>query len=136
MEIKISFPGGKQVLAEYDGMKVLTDQPVKAGGSGMAPQPFMLFLSSIGTCAGYYVLSFCQSRNIPTEGIRLIQSQEFVSLGKGKHRLAKIKIDIIVPPDFPEKYYDALIRAVDQCAVKKAIYDPPEFEVRTIAKAE
>ena len=33
--------------------------------------------------------------------------------------------DIVVPPEFPEKYHDALIRAADQCAVKKHMENPP-----------
>jgi ribosomal protein S12 methylthiotransferase accessory factor len=36
-----------------------------------------------------------------------------------------------VPPDFPEKYHKALIRAADQCAVKKHFETPPTFEILT-----
>ncbi len=46
--------------------------------------------------------------------------------------LKKIILDIIVPPEFPEKYHKALIKVADQCAVKKTILNPPEFEIRTV----
>jgi ribosomal protein S12 methylthiotransferase accessory factor len=131
MEIRITFPGGKKVNAEYDGFTIRTDQSVKNGGEGSAPEPYMYFLSSIGTCAGIYLVGFCQSRNIPTDGISLVQKNEFVSPSPGKVRLGKVRLEITVPPDFPEKYLDALARVVDQCAVKKTILDPPEFEVHT-----
>ncbi len=66
-EMKISFPGGLRVDAEYKGFVIKTDQPVYSGGDGSAPAPFDLFLASIATCAGIYVLFFCQKRGIPTE---------------------------------------------------------------------
>ncbi|MCI4624938.1 MAG: OsmC family protein [Candidatus Magnetoovum sp. WYHC-5] len=134
MEINITFPGGKRVNAQYGEFTIPTDQSVKAGGDSSAPEPFMYFLSSIGTCAGIYVLSFCQKNNIPTENITLTQRNEFVSDGPGKTRFARVNIDINVPKDFPEKYLDAIIRVADQCAVKKAIMSPPEFHIQTIRK--
>jgi len=134
MEIKISFPGGKKVNAEINGMTVKTDQPVKYGGEGTAPSPFELFLASIGTCAGIFILGFCQERKIPTEGISLIQRIEYAKSLDGKMFMDKIVLEIIVPADFPEKYHNALIKVADQCAVKKAIMNPPKFEVKTVAK--
>ena len=131
MDIIISFPGGKRVDAEFLDFKVMTDQPVKDGGGGAAPGPYMLFLASIGTCAGYYILSFCQNRGLSYEGIKLVQRHEYIQMPDGKVRFDKIVINVLIPPDFPERYYDALVKVAEQCAVKKAIYDPPSFEVKT-----
>lgn len=134
MEMKITFPGGKRVDAEFNGFTVRTDQPAKYGGQGSAPSPFEYFLSSIGTCAGIYVLGFCDERKIPTEGISLVQRLEYGEKEDGKKFLDKIVIEIIVPPDFPEKYNKTLIKVADQCAVKKAIANPPGFVVKTLVK--
>lgn len=131
MEMTITFPGGKRVNAAFDTFTVATDQPPSSGGEGSAPSPFDYFLASIGTCAGIYVLSFCQQRNIATDNISLTQRMEFQPLADGKKRLATVVIDITVPPDFPEKYRHALVKSAELCAVKKAIADPPEFQVRT-----
>jgi putative redox protein len=62
-EIKVTFPGGLRVDAEYKGFVIKTDQPVKHGGSGTAPAPFDLFLASIAACAGFYVVAFCRERD-------------------------------------------------------------------------
>ena len=134
MEIKITFPGGKKVNADVNGQVITTDQPVKYGGEGSAPSPFEHFLASIGTCAGIFVLSFCQERKIPTENISLVERLEYGTNPEGKPFLDKIVIEIIVPPDFPEKYHKALIKVADQCAVKKAIMAPPKFEVKTAVR--
>lgn len=131
MEIKITFPGRKRVDAEMNGYVIRTDQPAKYGGDASAPAPFDYFLASIGTCAGIYVLSFCDERKIPTEGISLVQRLEYGQKETGKKFIEKIVIEITVPASFPEKYLKTLIKVADQCAVKKAIMNPPKFEVKT-----
>jgi ribosomal protein S12 methylthiotransferase accessory factor len=125
----VSFPGGKRVNASYDGFEIATDQAVDSGGDASAPEPFDLFLASIATCAGIYVLSFCQKRNIPYHGISLTQSWE---REEKTNRLAAVRISIEVPSDFPDKYHRALVRAANQCSVKKTMENPPEFTVETV----
>jgi putative redox protein len=127
-EFVIDFPGGARVDAHFGPYTVKTDQPPSGGGEGSAPAPFSLFLASIGTCAGIYVLGFCRQRGLPTEGIRLVQRMESDPL---THRIARVSLDIQLPPGFPEKYKDAVIRSAEQCAVKKAIENPPMFAVTT-----
>ncbi len=134
MDIKITFPGGKKVDAEVNGMVIPTDQPKSEGGEDSAPAPYLHFLASIGTCAGIYVLSFCQERKIPTDKITLIERLEFATNPEGRSFLDTIAIDINVPPDFPEKYHKALVKVADQCAVKKAIMHPPKFAINTVVQ--
>jgi ribosomal protein S12 methylthiotransferase accessory factor len=127
MELVIDFPGGARVDAHFGPYTVQTDQPPAGGGEGSAPTPFSVFLASIGTCAGIYVLGFCKQRGLSTEGIRIIQRVHREPGGM----VAKIDLEIQVPPTFPEKYYDSLIRSAELCAVKKHLEHPPAFEVYT-----
>src|SRR5512136_1348918 len=128
MEMEITFPGGARVDANFGGLTVGTDQPVQGGGSGSAPTPFATFLASIGTCAGIYVLGFCQQRGIPANDIRIVQRM----LSDRMTRLVgQIELDIQLPSDFPEKYKTAVIRSAEQCAVKKHLEHPPVFNVIT-----
>jgi ribosomal protein S12 methylthiotransferase accessory factor len=127
--ISVTFPGGKRVDAEYDGFTFRTDQPREAGGEASAPPPFDLFLASIATCAGIYVKGYCDARGLATEGLGLTVH---VEREPGKARVVRIAIDIKLPPGFPEKHREAVIRAADHCAVKKHLLDPPAFEIRTV----
>ena len=129
--MSVSFPGGKRVNARYNGFEIATDQCVDPGGEGSAPEPFDYFLASLATCAGIYVLSFCQKRNISYDGIRLTQVWEREE--KTNH-LTEVHIEIEVPKDFPERYRDALVRAARQCSVKKVLENPPTFRVETVIK--
>ena len=130
MKIDISFEGGQKVAANFpDGLQMVTDQPGADGTPGAAPSPFAYFLGSIGTCAGIYVLEFCNARNIPTEKVSLTQHIEFELDPQGKRRVSKVSLTINLPPEFPERYQKAIVKAAELCSVKKAIMHPPEFVV-------
>jgi ribosomal protein S12 methylthiotransferase accessory factor len=122
MEMEIVFPGGQQVDALTNGLVIETNQ------DGSAPAPFSLFLASIGTCAGIYVLGFCQQRGLPTDGLKIVQR---MSRNPISHMVEHIELDIQLPPNFPEKYKDAVIRSAELCAVKKHLENPPVFDVHT-----
>ena len=126
MDMEVTFPGGKKVDAEYKGFTIKTDQSKKEGGESSAPEPFSLFLASIGTCTGVYVLEFCKKRDIPTDDIKLV-----LKLNKNRelHLVDKIEIDVQVPNDFPDKYKNAIIKAASLCAVKKHLENPPKIEI-------
>ncbi len=129
--MQVSFPGGLRVEAAYKGFVIQTDQPVYQGGTGTAPAPFDLFLASLAACAGYFVLTFCQERRIATQGLALSMSTEKDPETK---MIRRISIEITLPSGFPEKYKNAVIRAADQCTVKKLIFQPPVFEIITKAQ--
>lgn len=123
--ITVAFPGGKAVDCIVDDFVVHTDQSPTHGGAGAAPEPFALFLASIGACAGFYVLAFCQARNISTEGIELTQANEFDPDG----RLREINLHLKLPGDFPAMYVGAIRAAAASCKVKKVLASPPNVAV-------
>ena len=128
MEMIIDFPGGARVDAHFGPYTVNTDQPPQGGGDGSAPTPFAVFLASMGTCAGIYVLGFCRQRGLSTDGIRIVQrmhSNPFSGM------VSQVDLEIQVPPTFPEKYRPSLIRSAELCAVKKHFEQPPTFEITT-----
>jgi len=124
--MEIVFPGGKKVDALYKGFRIKTDQSKRNGGDGSEPAPFDLFLSSLGTCAGIYVLNFCQKRNIPTEKIKLLLH---IDRNPETWMITKIGIEIQLPPEFPAKYKEAVIKAAELCTVTKHLFKPPKIEV-------
>lgn len=126
--MEVRFPGGMKVEAVFDGFTVLTDQPAAAGGEGKAPSPLDLFLVSLATCSGFYALRFCQERGLSTEGLALTMSPERDLVRK---RIRKIELDVRLPAAFPDKYRDAILRAIDKCSVKRHLAEPPEFVVNT-----
>ena len=131
MDIVMTFPGGKRVDAHLGDLTVATDQPAAAGGSGSAVAPFDLFLASLGTCAGFYVLAYCQARELPTYGLEVVQHVDF---DPDTHLPSHVDIDVTLPPDFPERHRAGVKRAAEHCKVKKALADPPEVRVRVASQ--
>ena len=125
MEIRVQSPGGMRLDAELGGFTVSTDQPEADGGDNSAPSPFDLFLASLATCAGYYVLVFCRQRKLPTGGIVLRMTNDW---NENKHLVEKIGLEISLPADFPAKYHKALLRAAGMCTVKRHLDNPPAFD--------
>jgi putative redox protein len=128
MEMKVYFPGNLRVDAEYKGFTIQTDQPVTGGGDGTAPAPFDLFIASLGTCAGIFMLSFMKQRGIDPQGSGLTLTTE---RDPASGMIAQISFDLHLPQGFPEKYEAAIVRAVDQCSVKRHVHNPPAFTVVT-----
>lgn len=124
--VRVSFPGGKKVDADFGSRVIHTDQPASQGGGDTAPGPFDLFLASLATCAGFYVLSFCQTRGISTDGLELVQHHRF---DETTHRLSRVELTITLPPGFPEKLRSAVVHAASGCKVKRLLMDPPEVVV-------
>lgn len=129
MEIPVKLGEERVVEATVGEYIVRTDQPVEKGGGGSAPSSSDLFLASIAACAGYYVLDFCRERKIPTENIGVTMR---CHRNETIRMLDRIDIEIKLPPEFPDKYEKAVVRAVDLCWVKKHIQNAPTFETYTV----
>lgn len=129
MEMTTRFPGGARVDTEFGPYLVRMDQPPISGGLGLYPTPFEIFLASIGACAGTYVLAFCRQRELPTADLRILQSWERDPVTK---LVRAVRLEIHVPAGFPAKYHTALIRAAEQCSVKKHLETAPQIVLTTV----
>jgi ribosomal protein S12 methylthiotransferase accessory factor len=124
MDMTFTFPGGARVDGHVGPFTIRTDQPPDA----TAPTPFTLFLASIGACVAFYVQAFCRQRDIPVDGIRVMQYNEPAANGL----VPRITLSIELPPEFPERYRSAVIRSAEQCTVKKHLEHPPEIAIEVV----
>ncbi|MEI7726160.1 MAG: OsmC family protein [Bacteroidota bacterium] len=129
MPIDIIFDGNKKVNAIIDGFTIKTDQEIKSGGENSAPTPFNLFLASLGTCAGIYVKSFCNQRDIDTSEMRI--SMDYI-YNHDQKMIVKFIILIHVPQDFPVQYEAAVIKTASLCAVKRHLNPAIENEITIV----
>jgi ribosomal protein S12 methylthiotransferase accessory factor len=123
--MKIYFPGGRRINAEYKGYTIETDQSLRSGGEGLHPNPLDLFKASLGTCIGFYVMRFCLEREIPLEWVHL--DVDFLE----DDYIESVLIKIIVDRQFPEKYLTAVVKATESCKVKKQLIHPPTYQIET-----
>lgn len=122
----VFFPGGKRVDVRVGDFEIHTDQSLKRGGEASAPEPFALFLSSLAACAGIFALNFCTSRDLATEGLELSMEWQVDDTNPAN---ATVTYQLRLPRGFPEKYRASIIKAIDLCAVKKYVQNPPHFQI-------
>ncbi len=121
---KVSFSGNKKIDVEFKNFKVKTDQSKKNGGDESAPDPFSIFIASLGACAGFYANTFCDIRKLSTEHMEL-----FVKVGfkKGQKLMDQVNIILNVDENFPKKYVEPIIKAMNSCAVKNQLHPDITF---------
>lgn len=125
-KFNISFPGNKQINVAFNQFELKTDQKIKNGGDETAPEPFELFLAALGSCAGIYANTFCESRKLSTDGMHLTLEPFFK---KGQKLMDKVEIILYVNQAFPEKYIKAVIKSMNGCAVKNQLH--PDLDIQT-----
>ena len=129
MEIKVNFLDKLRLEAKFDDFTVIADQPIRYKGDGSAPGPFDYFLASSALCAAYFVKLYCDTRNIPTENIRLSQN----NIVDPENRYAQIfKIQVELPADISDKDRQGILRSIDRCTVKKVVQQGPEFVIEEV----
>lgn len=129
MQITVNLLENQKLEAHFDGYNIMCDQPVNNKGEASAPSPFDYFLASTALCAGYFVKAYCNSRNIPTEGIKVIQNNTKDPENKYKYTF---DIKVLVPEGMSEKDREGITRSVEGCSVKKAIQQIPDFKVEVL----
>ncbi len=133
MEIKVNFLDKLRLEAKFDDFTVIADQPIRYKGDGSAPGPFDYFLASSALCAAYFVKLYCDTRNIPTENIRLSQN----NIVDPENRYQQIfKIQVELPADISDKDRQGILRSIDRCTVKKVVQAGPEFVIEEVANLD
>ena len=129
MEIKVNFLDKLRLEARFDDFTVIADQPIRYKGDGSAPGPFDYFLASSALCAAYFVKLYCETRNIPTDGIRLSQN----NIVDPENRYRQIfRIQVELPADISARDRQGILRSIDRCTVKKVVQTGPEFVIEEV----
>ena len=125
---KVTFPGNKKIDAAFNNFIIKTDQAKESGGDESAPEPFDVFIASIGTCAGIYAKSFCDVRKLSTDNMHIFID---VLFKEGQKLMEQVTITLHVNQGFPEKYIKPIIKSMNGCAVKNQLH--PDIKVNTTA---
>lgn len=129
MEIKVNFLDNLRLEAKFDDFTVVADQPIRYKGDGSAPGPFDYFLASSALCAAYFVKLYCNTRNIPTDNIRLSQNNIVDPENRYKQTF---KIQVELPADISAKDRQGILRSIERCTVKKAVQTGPDFVIEEV----
>ena len=122
--VNVSLLPDRRLRVSLDQHTLILDRPKSKGGQGNDPSPTDLFLMSIAACSTFYAQGFAEQRNISSEGMSLSMECEY---DPEANRYFELEATLTLPPDFPEKYENAVSKAMEGCTVKKHITNPPVF---------
>ncbi|KKR31818.1 MAG: hypothetical protein UT63_C0059G0001 [Candidatus Gottesmanbacteria bacterium GW2011_GWC2_39_8] len=125
MEMTISYKEGEKFIASCRGHEITIDQPLDNGGKDEGPTPPELFIASLGSCIGVYVLAYCKNAKINTEGMAINVKWE---KAKDPDRIGTIKVDIKLPEDVGKRKA-ALLKVAEHCLVHNTITHLPIIEI-------
>ncbi len=123
--MKVTFAGNKKVNVHVKNFDIMTDQSIEHGGDSSAPTPIDLFLASLGSCSGVFVLNFLKQHHLPETVYLTLEPEWNIS----EYVIDKIKVFIHVPPDFPDKYKNALVEVAKRCLVARHVKITHEISI-------
>ena len=126
MKVNVIYLDNLKLEASFDDYKIISDQPVRYKGDGLAPGPFDYFLASSAMCAAYFVKVYCKARSIPTEGIRI--SQQNIVDPNNRYKQSFV-IQAELPQSISEKDRNGIISSMDRCTVKRVIQNEIDFKI-------
>lgn len=124
--------GGDRFVIDIRGFRVEVDQPIRAGGTDLAPTPTELFVGSLVACVGFYAGRFLKRHGHGTDPLSL--SCKFEMSEASPHRVAKIEITLHAHPNLTDHQRDVLLKVVDACTVHNSLRYPPSIQISLAEK--
>ena len=114
----------KRVDVHVDGHVVVTDHTTNYGGENAAPSMGTVFLAGLVACTTSTARGYCKKHDLPMPEKVLMT----YDMDEETELITNVSFEFVVSPDFPEKRYNALMKAAGHCTVKNWWLNPPAFE--------
>jgi putative redox protein len=124
---EIKYIDGKKFSAQNRTHAVIIDQPEDNGGNDQGPTPPELFVDSLGSCIGVYVLAFCKNTGLDPSGMKIILDWEKASDKPSRIKSISAKIDLPNTDVGPRKA--ALLKVAESCMIHETIKHQPEIKI-------
>ncbi len=134
MEITVEHLGAVQFAIKARQHSMVSDQPAENGGFDEGMTPPELFLSALGSCAGFYAAQYLKKKGLAVEGTIV---RVFADKAKNPARLDNFKIEVDVPAAVGEEHRKGVEEAVHHCLIHNTLQHPPTItlDVRSAAVA-
>ena len=129
MGVKIScdYLGDLRVRATHgpSGVELITDAPVDNQGKGESFSPTDLAATAMATCFLTILGIHARNTGLDLRGAHASVAKHMTTTPP--RRIAKLEVDITMPPGVPLEVRDRLIRAAEACPVKQSFH--PDTEI-------
>ncbi|MDP2981499.1 MAG: OsmC family protein [Candidatus Omnitrophota bacterium] len=124
---EVKYIDGKKFSAQNRKHAVIVDQPEDNGGNDQGPTPPELFVDSLGSCIGVYVLAFCKNTGLNPNGMKIILDWEKAS--DKPARIKNINVKIELPNADVGARKAALLKVAESCMIHETIKHQPEINI-------
>ena len=128
--MKVAYRGGKKFLVACRGQQLTVDQPANKEGTDAGMTPPELFIASIATCMGVYVVNYCKNANINANDMTLSISWEQAN---DPARVSSITVDIDMPKISTHERDNAIVKVAEHCLVHNSITAPPQITINLVS---
>jgi len=132
MEITVEHLGAVQFAIKARQHSMVSDQPAENGGFDEGMTPPELFLSSLGSCAGFYAAQYLKKKGLAVEGTIV---RVFADKAKNPARLDNFRIEVDVPAAVDEEHRKGVEEAVQHCLIHNTLRHPPTIMLDVRAAA-
>ncbi len=129
LEITVAYAQEKQFVANCANHKLIIDFSKESGGQDQGPTPPEYFLTSLASCVGVYVLSYCRNTGLNPEGMELSIKAEKIAK---PWRLDNINVDIKLPNAQVGKRKEALLKVAQECLIHNTIVNKPKINITLV----
>jgi putative redox protein len=121
----VKHEGGMSSSMNVRGHTVIADVPPQMGGEDRGPTPVDLLAGSLGTCIAFYIARWCKQAGVPHEGFQV--DMEYVH-DREAHCVPVMKVEVRMPPEFPEARREALLKVAQGCTVHNTLCSLPQID--------
>jgi len=127
---EVKYIDGKKFSAQNRTHTVIIDQPKDGGGQDQGPTPSELFVDSLGSCIGVYVLAFCKNTGLNPDGMRIIL--DWKKADDKPARIKSISAKIELPNADVGQRKAALLKVAEACLIHETIKHQPEISITLV----
>ena len=91
MQLTITHEEELRFAAHSGEHRLVIDLPEPLGGTGRGMTPPQLFVASLGACLGVYIVDYCETIGVPSQGLRVQMHWEQSERPK---RIGRIRAEI------------------------------------------
>jgi len=127
MQLTITHEEELRFAAHSGEHRLVVDLPVPLGGTNRGMTPPQLFVASLGACLGVYIVDYCETIGVPSQGLKVEMHWEQTERPK---RIARIRAEIRLPEEgITPARLAAIRRVAEQCLLHNTLKAAPEFDI-------